>query len=88
MRADSVITNDAGGKCLWKRFIEKLTKRVKRLDLSNIKEYLRVRYAMAEEVTAKSLSAAQIAQLYSDILKKDRHKKLYNVRENEQASVV
>ncbi|KAI5173374.1 hypothetical protein PAEPH01_1926 [Pancytospora epiphaga] len=43
---------------------------------------------MAEEVTAKSLGAAQIAQLYSDILKKDRHKKLYNVRENEQASVV
>ncbi|KAI5169770.1 hypothetical protein PAEPH01_0985 [Pancytospora epiphaga] len=56
--------------------------------LSNIKEYLRVRYAMAEEVTAKSLGAAQIAQLYSDILKKDRHKKLYNVRENEQALVV
>ncbi|KAI5169829.1 hypothetical protein PAEPH01_1033, partial [Pancytospora epiphaga] len=28
--------------------------------LSNIKEYLRVRYAMAEEVTAKSLGAAQI----------------------------
>ncbi|KAI5176033.1 hypothetical protein PAEPH01_2223, partial [Pancytospora epiphaga] len=49
---------------------------------------LRVRYAMAEEVTAKSLGAAQIAQLYSDILKKDRHKKLYNVRDNEQASVV
>ncbi|KAI5169651.1 hypothetical protein PAEPH01_0886 [Pancytospora epiphaga] len=29
--------------------------------LGNIKEYLRVRYAMAEEVTAKSLGAAQIA---------------------------
>ncbi|KAI5169517.1 hypothetical protein PAEPH01_0780 [Pancytospora epiphaga] len=43
---------------------------------------------MAEEVTAKSLGAVQIAQLYSDILKKDRHKKLYNVRENEQASIV
>ncbi|KAI5169277.1 hypothetical protein PAEPH01_0583 [Pancytospora epiphaga] len=56
--------------------------------LSNIKKYLRVRYAMAEKVTAKSLGAAQIAQLYSDILKKDRHKKLYNVRENEQASIV
>ncbi|KAI5172599.1 hypothetical protein PAEPH01_1775 [Pancytospora epiphaga] len=36
--------------------------------LSNIKEYLRVRYAMAEEVAAKSLGAAQIAQLYSDII--------------------
>ncbi|KAI5172950.1 hypothetical protein PAEPH01_1827 [Pancytospora epiphaga] len=43
---------------------------------------------MAEEVTAKSLGAAQIAQLYSDILKKDPYKKLYNVRENEQASVL
>ncbi|KAI5169717.1 hypothetical protein PAEPH01_0938 [Pancytospora epiphaga] len=36
--------------------------------LSDIKEYLRVRYAMGEEVTAKSLGAAQIAQLYSDII--------------------
>ncbi|KAI5168590.1 hypothetical protein PAEPH01_0256 [Pancytospora epiphaga] len=36
--------------------------------LSSIKEYLRVRYAIAEEVTAKSLNAAQIAQLYSDII--------------------
>ncbi|KAI5177935.1 hypothetical protein PAEPH01_2514 [Pancytospora epiphaga] len=51
--------------------------------LSNIKEYLRVRYTMAEEVTAKSLGAAQIVQLYSDILKKDRHKKLYDICESE-----
>ncbi|KAI5170413.1 hypothetical protein PAEPH01_1411, partial [Pancytospora epiphaga] len=36
--------------------------------LCNIKEYLRVRYTMAEEVITKSLSAAQIAQLYSDII--------------------
>ncbi|KAI5170489.1 hypothetical protein PAEPH01_1475 [Pancytospora epiphaga] len=36
--------------------------------LSNIKEYLRVRYAMAKEVTAKCLSVAQSAQLYSDII--------------------
>ncbi|KAI5171468.1 hypothetical protein PAEPH01_1652 [Pancytospora epiphaga] len=43
---------------------------------------------MAEEIIAKSLSAAQITQLYSNILKKDRHKKLYNVCENGQASIV
>ncbi|KAI5169130.1 hypothetical protein PAEPH01_0462 [Pancytospora epiphaga] len=38
---------------------------------------------MADEITAKCLSAAQIAQRYNN-----HHKKLYNVRENEQASVV
>ncbi|KAI5175597.1 hypothetical protein PAEPH01_2166 [Pancytospora epiphaga] len=43
---------------------------------------------MANKVTAKSFGAAQIAQLYNNILKKDRHKKLCNVCENEKTSVV
>ena len=61
--------------------------RVANTHLGTIGAYLKAKYSLKEEATAKSLRNIQIATLYSEILMKTRHEKLYRVRNNELASV-
>ncbi|TBU01965.1 hypothetical protein CWI39_1265p0010, partial [Hamiltosporidium magnivora] len=52
-----------------------------------IKDFLQVKYGMAEEVTKNKLDEAQLANLYNEIEKRKLHSKLYNARNNELVSV-
>ncbi|TBU10851.1 reverse transcriptase [Hamiltosporidium tvaerminnensis] len=80
--------------CLEKR-IEISTRRVAILKVGNnnkthlalIKDFLQVKYGMAEEVTKNKLDEAQLANLYNEIEKRKLHSKLYNVGNNELVSV-
>ncbi|TBU17601.1 hypothetical protein CWI38_0286p0040 [Hamiltosporidium tvaerminnensis] len=55
--------------------------------LALIKDFLQVKYGMAEEVTKNKLDEAQLANLYNEIEKRKLHSKLYNARNNELVSV-
>lgn len=49
--------------------------------------YLKEKYGMKEAIDPKNLIITQKASLYSEIEKKTRHQKLYNVRNNELVDV-
>ncbi|TBU01899.1 hypothetical protein CWI36_1236p0010, partial [Hamiltosporidium magnivora] len=51
--------------------------------LSLIKNFLKIKYGLEEEVTKKKLEEAQLAKLYNEIEKRKLHSKLYNARKNE-----
>ncbi|TBU13029.1 hypothetical protein CWI38_0554p0010 [Hamiltosporidium tvaerminnensis] len=55
--------------------------------LSLIKNFLKIKYGLEEEVTKKKLEEAQLAKLYNEIEKRKLHSKLYNARKNELVSV-
>jgi hypothetical protein len=55
--------------------------------LGTIIAYLKIKYALSTEITAKILVEAQRANLYSEIEKKTLHAKLYRARSNELVSV-
>ncbi|TBU20668.1 hypothetical protein CWI38_0037p0020 [Hamiltosporidium tvaerminnensis] len=55
--------------------------------LSPIKNFLKIKYGLEEEVTKKKLEEAQLANLYNEIKNRKLHSKLYNARNNELVSV-
>ncbi|TBU10428.1 hypothetical protein CWI38_1768p0020, partial [Hamiltosporidium tvaerminnensis] len=55
--------------------------------LALIKDFLQVKYGMAEKVTKNKLDEAQLANLYNEIEKRKLHSKLYNARNNELVGV-
>ena len=55
--------------------------------LSLIQEYLKIKYDLKEDVTQKSLAAAQNARLISEIEKKSNHQKLFRLRANDNIDV-
>lgn len=54
------------------------------MPLSLIVPYLRLKYGL-QEVTKATVEVAQKAALYSKIEAKEYHKKLYGMRQNENA---
>ncbi|TBU12866.1 hypothetical protein CWI38_0601p0040 [Hamiltosporidium tvaerminnensis] len=55
--------------------------------LSLIKNFLKIKYGLEEEVTKKKLEEAQHANLYNEIKNRKLHSKLYSARNNELVSV-
>ncbi|TBU12460.1 hypothetical protein CWI38_0748p0020 [Hamiltosporidium tvaerminnensis] len=55
--------------------------------LSLIKNFLKIKYGLEEEVTKKKLEEAQLANLYNEIKNRKLHSKLYSARNNELVSV-
>ncbi|KAK1347840.1 hypothetical protein LUQ84_002821 [Hamiltosporidium tvaerminnensis] len=55
--------------------------------LSLIKNFLKIKYGLEEEVTIKKLEEAQHANLYNEIKNRKLHSKLYSARNNEPVSV-
>ncbi|TBU08174.1 hypothetical protein CWI38_2296p0010, partial [Hamiltosporidium tvaerminnensis] len=55
--------------------------------LSLIKNFLKIKYGLEEEVTKKKSEEAQLANLYNEIKNRKLHSKLYSARNNELVSV-
>ncbi|TBU10092.1 reverse transcriptase, partial [Hamiltosporidium tvaerminnensis] len=60
---------------------------INKTHLSLIKNFLKIKYGLEEEVTKKKLEEAQLANLYNEIKNRKLHSKLYSARNNELVSV-
>ncbi|KAK1347549.1 hypothetical protein LUQ84_003084 [Hamiltosporidium tvaerminnensis] len=54
---------------------------------SLIKNFIKIKYGLEEEVTKKKLEEAQLANLYNEIENRKLYSKLYSARNNELVSV-
>ncbi|TBU11757.1 reverse transcriptase, partial [Hamiltosporidium tvaerminnensis] len=55
--------------------------------LSLIKNFLKIKYGLEEEVTKNKLKEAQLANLYNEIKNRKLHSKLYSAKNNQLVSV-